>query len=71
MTEENFGRLLRGFLGRKAFLPFTIELNNGSRIEVNHPEALSLHGGLIRFRSTRGIQTIFEADAVSRFIDAT
>jgi hypothetical protein len=72
MTQENFNRLLRAFLNRKTFMPFTIELAGGSRIEVNHFEAIELHGdGLVSCQSTTGTRNYFQGTDVIRFINAT
>lgn len=71
MTRAQFLAVLRAFLKRKYFHPFTLELDSGSRIEVNHPEALRLEKELIVCRSTSGVQSVFEYESVVRFIDAT
>jgi hypothetical protein len=73
MTPENFGQILSAFNRRRPWRPFTLELVNGSRIEVNHPEALTLalKGTVITFRSTTKLHTVFECAGVIRFLDAT
>jgi hypothetical protein len=63
--------LLNAILKRRPFLPFSLELLSGSCIEVNHPEALTLHDKYIVFASTRGIKSVFEYGALVRFIDVT
>lgn len=71
MTRENFETVFRTFSNRRPFPPFTLELVSGSRIEVNHPEALTLHEELIVYKSTRGVWSVFEYGSVIRFIDST
>jgi hypothetical protein len=71
MTRENFEKVLRVFLARAPFEPFTIELISGSRVEVNHPEAVELRKDIVVFKSTRGTYVVFECSAVVRFVDAT
>jgi hypothetical protein len=71
MTREVFHAVLQAFLKRKPFLAFTLELANGSRLEVNHPEALTLHEHFLVFSSTRGVRSILEYEAVVRFDDTT
>jgi len=71
MTPENFEKVLHGYLDRAPFRPFTIELLNGSRVEVNHPEALTLRKDLVVYKSSRGMYGVFECSAVARFLDAT
>ncbi len=71
MSQDTFDRLLRAFLDRKPFSPFTIELINGARVEVHHPEIVSQKGSVLVCTSTRQIRSYFECQAVVRFIDAT
>lgn len=39
MTTENFQKVLLAMIRRRPFKPFTVELNTGSRFEIDHPEA--------------------------------
>ncbi len=71
MTPNNFKEVLRGFLRLTPFRPFTLELVSGSRIEVNHPEALTLYDELVVCLSTSDIRNVFEYAAVVRFIGGT
>jgi hypothetical protein len=71
MTRDHFERIWRAFLRRRPFLPFTLELVNGSRLEVNHPESVTLHEEWLVYNSTRGIRSVFEYNSVIRFIDST
>jgi hypothetical protein len=71
MTQENYERVLRAFFNIRPFRPFTLELVNGSRLDVNHPEVLRQHGDLIIYKSTMGMQSVFECASVVRFIEAT
>jgi hypothetical protein len=72
MTQDNFTRLLRLFLARQPFRPFTLELVSGSRVEVNHPEALEVHSnGLLACSSTTNTRSFFEVGSVIRFLTVT
>ncbi len=71
MTSENFARAWKGFSERQPFRPFTLELASGSRIEINHPEAVTFDEELIICKATRGIRSVIECASVVRFIDAT
>jgi hypothetical protein len=72
MTRDNFEHVLRRFLARRPCKPFTVELVSGSRIEIQHPEALTVYReGLISCQSSSRVQTVFEYTSVIRFIDAT
>jgi len=71
MTPEAFKEVLANFQRRKPFTPFTLELVSGSRVEVNHPEALTMFKYVIMVNSTAGIRSLFEYAAVVRFIEGT
>ncbi len=70
MEAGNFDPTLRGLSRRSPFQPFTVELNNGGRIEVDHPEALVFRGGLAVFVSAEGEPSLFDHQSVSRLIGA-
>jgi 20S proteasome alpha/beta subunit len=72
MTPDNFQRVLRRFLRRSPFRPFTLELLSGGRVEVNHPEAITLSAnGVVTVWSTSRLRSIFEVTEVVRFITET
>lgn len=71
MSKENFESVLRAFLARKRFKSFSLELVNGTRLEINHPEALQLYQSLVVCNSTAGVRSVFEYEAVVRFADST
>ena len=73
MTRQNFEKALRAFHRQRPFQPFALELINGSRIEIKHPEVLRQHeeDDLLVYRSTAGIHSIFECQSVVRFIEGT
>lgn len=71
MLPENFERTLRALARRTPFRPFTVELVSGSRIEIDHPEALVFRGGLAVFLSSTGVPTLFDHESVSQLIGAT
>lgn len=68
MVAENFDRTLRALARRTPFQPFTVELMSGGRIEVDHPEALVVRGGLAVYISPEGVPTLFDHHGVSRLI---
>jgi hypothetical protein len=71
MTPESFKVVLAKLLERRPFTPFTLELVSGSRIEVNHPEALTLYEHLVVCVSTSTRRSVFEYASVVRFIEGT
>jgi hypothetical protein len=56
---------------RRPWRPFTLELINGSRIEVNHPEAVTLGKELFVVRASSGLLNYLDYASVVRFILAT
>ena len=45
MTKDNFAKSLKAFTNRRPFRSFEIELTNGRRFRVEHPEAIVTRGG--------------------------
>ena len=71
MLLENFERILRGFTQRTPFRPFTVELINGRRFAVEHPEALIIRNGMaVYIAPTDGALTIFDHEGVNQFTGA-
>jgi hypothetical protein len=70
MKRRQFHHVLRILLRRKPFKPFAIELTSGTRIEVRHPEALSVGEEAILVKSAAGIQQVFDHSTVAQFIDS-
>lgn len=68
MDRGNFERSLRAFQRRVPFQPFTVALVNGDKIQVDHPEALVVRGGVAVFIDAGGTPTLFDHQSVSQFI---
>jgi hypothetical protein len=66
MTPENFAKYLRAFQKRSPFQSFPVELVSGSRIMVDHPEALVFRGGTAIYVAPDGSPTIFDHEGVTR-----
>ena len=49
MTQESLEATLRSVLGRRPFQPFILEMDDGRRIAVDDPMALSFGGGSVGF----------------------
>ena len=71
MERQNFEDSLRAFQRRRPFQPFTVELMIGEIIEVDHPEALVIRGGIALFISSRNIPSIIDHDSVTRIVGET
>jgi hypothetical protein len=68
MTRETFEQELRLLCGTKPFRPFTVELENGRRLEIDYP--LAIRDGVAGYLSPRGAPTIFRHDSVNQIIGA-
>ncbi|HUY34795.1 MAG TPA: hypothetical protein VMV69_18765 [Pirellulales bacterium] len=66
MVSKSFAKALRAFVYRKPFKRFTVELINGERIEVEHPEALVFRGGVAVYFSPKNEISIFDHEGVAR-----
>ncbi len=50
------------------FKPFTVAMQNGDRLEVDHPDALAMRDGIALFAGPGGIPSIFDHEGVNRII---
>jgi hypothetical protein len=66
MTSDHFERTLRAFQRRTPFQPFTVELVSGSRIQVDHPEAMVVRSGVGVFVAVDGTPTLFDHEGVAQ-----
>jgi hypothetical protein len=71
MTPANFRHVFNALNKRRPWQPFTLELVSGSRIEVNHPEAVTCGTELIAVRSSSGHNSYLEYTSVVRFVSVT
>jgi hypothetical protein len=68
MTQETFENTLRTLMRRRPFFPFTVELDNGERIEVDAPNSVAWGGGAAAFLNERGEPSFFACEQVKQFI---
>lgn len=66
MEAEAFDRSLRAFVRRAPFQAFIVELMNGSRFSVQHPEALAFSDGVAVYLSPGGIPSLFDHTSVTQ-----
>jgi hypothetical protein len=64
MTAETFDDLLRKWVRRDPFQPFTIVKANGERIKVDVPTAIAFDGGGGGFITPDGDVLFFECEEV-------
>ncbi len=68
MTSDNFDKALRLLQDRRPYQVFTVELNTGKQIEVDHPNALVVRDGVAVYVAPGGIPVLFDHDSVSQII---
>ena len=67
MVRTTFERILEQLHRRAPFRPFGVELLNGDRVEVDHPEALIVRAGTAIFVAADGTPTWFDHESVNSF----
>ena len=70
MTTENFRKVLLAMIRRRPFKPFTVELNTGFRIEIDHPEATVIREGVAIFIGPGFVPVYFDHESVTQIIDS-
>lgn len=70
MTVEHFQETISTLMERQPFRLFTVELNTGERIEIDHARALIVRGGAAVFLGPGGIPHLFDHESVNQIIVA-
>lgn len=70
MTAEHFQKVLLAMIRRRPFRPFTVELNTGVRIEIDHPEATVIREGVAIFIGPGFMPVYLDHDSVTQIIDS-
>lgn len=68
MDREIFDRTIHLFKHRSPFRPFTVSMQNGDRLEVDHPDALAYRNGVALFVGPGGVPSLFDHEGVNRII---
>jgi hypothetical protein len=68
MDRNTFDQTIREFKHRTPFRPFTVAMQNGDRLEIDHPDALAVRDGVALFAGPGGIPSIFDHEGVNRVI---
>jgi hypothetical protein len=68
MNRRSFETTLRTLARSAPFRPFVVELVSGSRIRVDHPDAIAFNVGVAVHIAQDGTPTIFDADGVAQVI---
>jgi hypothetical protein len=66
MTAEHFQTTVRALRRRTPFKPYVVELVSGDRVQVDHPEALVIRGGVAVFVNVAGAPVIFDHEGVGQ-----
>lgn len=70
MVAESFAKSLQGFHRRRPFNPFIVDLLNGDRLKIDHPEALAFRGvGVAIFISPDGGFKLLDHESVCSLSD--
>jgi hypothetical protein len=70
MTAEHLDRIIRAFQKRAPFRSYSVELTSGTRIDVDHQEALVFRGGVAVYLSADGEPAFFDLESVTQLTDA-
>ena len=68
MTAEHFDKTLQAYQKRRPFRSFCVRFVSGEHIDVDHPEAMVIRGGVGVYISAAGIPTLFDHESVSEVV---
>ncbi len=71
MTTENFAKSLQAYQKRKPFRSFRVRFVSGEHVEIDHPEALVVRGGVGVYINASGVPTLFDHENVSEVVGET
>lgn len=71
MTAEHFDKTLQAYQRRRPFRSFSVRFVSGEHLEVDHPEAMVIRGGVGVYISATGIPTLFDHESVSEVVGET
>jgi hypothetical protein len=71
MTAKNFDKALQAYQKRRPFRPFRVRFVSGEHLDVDHPEAVVIRGGVGVYVSRTGVPTLFDHDGVSEVVGET
>ncbi len=68
MTTELFDKTLQAYQRRRPFRSFSVRFVSGEHIDVDHPEAMVIRGGVGVYVSAAGVPTLFDHESVSEVV---
>ena len=67
MNAENFNKVLTEFQEARPFIVFTVETTGGRLVEVDHPGAMIVRGGVATYLGPGGRPFYFDHKTVAMF----
>ena len=71
MTAEHFDKTLQAYQKRRPFRSFAVRFISGEQIDVDHPEAMIIRGGIGAYVDAAGVPTLFDHESVSEVVGET
>jgi hypothetical protein len=71
MTAERFDKTLQAYQRRRPFRSFSVHFVSGEHLDVDHPEAMVIRGGVGVYISAAGVPTLFDHESVSEVVGDT
>jgi hypothetical protein len=68
MSADDFYRAMIEKLDREPFRPFSVELNDGRRVEIIRPRSVSIRGGVAACSTKDSIYVRVDCDDVKQII---
>jgi len=68
MDRDTFDTTIKVFKHRLPFRPFTVAMENGDRLEVDHPDALAVRDGVGLFAAPGGVPVVFDHEGVNQIV---
>ena len=68
MNPDTFAETIGLLLDRETFHPFTPVMNDGTQLEVDHPQALAYREGTAMFVGPGGKPHLFNSESVNRVV---
>jgi hypothetical protein len=68
MERQTFDATIAAYVNREPFVPFTVTLLHGGRIEVDHARAVNHRNGTAVYIAPAGVPHIFDYHGVMRIV---
>ena len=68
MNSESLKAALQTYLSQQPFHPFTLVMNDGTKLEIDSPLAVAFGKNLVFFLGPEGVPQIFNSESVNRVV---